>query len=83
MAHALETVSIGEVPLQVSTSKSGSTANPYILPWSMRGLLDEEYVKTELDGETQELLGQFDAWKPSSKVLRDVKFRLEAVKSRL
>lgn len=60
-----------------------TTANPFILPWSMRGLLEENFVKTELDKETTELLNQFDDWKPSSKVLKDVKFRLEAVKSRL
>lgn len=60
-----------------------ATANPFILPWSMRGVLEENFVKTELDKETTELLKQFDEWKPGSKVLKDVKFRLEAVKSRL
>jgi hypothetical protein len=49
----------------------------------MRGLLEEEYVRTELYIETTQLLEQFDDWKPTSKVLKDVKFRLEAVKSKL
>jgi len=49
----------------------------------MRGLLEEEYVRTELYAETTQLLEQFDNWKPTSKVLKDVKFRLEAVKSKL
>ena len=49
----------------------------------MRGLLEEEFVKTELNNETKELLTQFDHWKPSSKVLKDVKFRLEGVRSKL
>jgi len=49
----------------------------------MRGLLEEDFVKTELDAETTELLKQFDDWKPSTKVLKDVKYRLEAVKSKL
>lgn len=49
----------------------------------MRGLLEEEFVRTELNDETKELLTQFDHWKPSSKVLRDVKYRLEGIRSKL
>jgi hypothetical protein len=49
----------------------------------MRGLLEEDVVKTELDQETADLLKQFDEWKPTTKVLKDVKYRLEAVKSKL
>lgn len=81
--HALETTSISDVPLQVQDYHVSTNSNPFILPWSMRGLLEEEYVKTELDKETTELLEQFDKWKPTSKVLKDVKFRLEAVRSKL
>lgn len=58
-------------------------SNPFQLPWSMRGLLEEDLVKTELDQETAELLKQFDEWKPTTKVLKDVKYRLEVVKSKL
>ena len=49
----------------------------------MRGLLEEDFVKTELWAETDELLRQFDAWKPTTKALKDVKYRLEAVRSKL
>ena len=83
MQHALETTSVGDVPLQVQKYEVPTNTNPFILPWSMRGLLEEEYVRTELDQETTTLLEQFDNWKPASKVLKDVKFRLEAVKSKL
>ncbi|KAM0501228.1 hypothetical protein ACHAPB_005116 [Verticillium nonalfalfae] len=57
--------------------------NPYHLPWIMRGLLEEDFVKTELSAETEELLRQFDDWKPTTKALKDVKYRLEAVRSKL
>lgn len=57
--------------------------NPYVLPWIMRGLLEEDLVKTELSGEAGELLQQFDDWRPATKALRDVKYRLEAVRSKL
>lgn len=49
----------------------------------MRGLLEEDFVRTELSKETTELLEQFDAWEPSTKPLKDVKWRLEAVRSKL
>lgn len=49
----------------------------------MRGLLEEQFVKTDLYSETMELLKQFDEWKPTTKALKDVKYRLEVVKSKL
>lgn len=49
----------------------------------MRGLLEEDFVKTELHDETAELVKQYDDWKPVTKPLKDVKYRLEAVRSRL
>lgn len=81
--HALETTSAGDIPLELKKYEIPNTSNPYVLPWIMRGLLEEEFVKTELSSETTELLKQFDDWKPSTKVLKDVKYRLEAVRSKL
>jgi hypothetical protein len=49
----------------------------------MRGLLEEDFVKTELSNETAELVTRFDEWKPVTKALKDVKYRLEAVRSKL
>ena len=40
-------------------------------------------IKTVLGAETAELLQQFDDWRPTTKALKDVKYRLEAVRSRL
>lgn len=81
--HSLETTSIPFTPLQVQSYTVPTNSNPYILPWSMRGLLEEEFVKTQLNTEAVQLLEQFDAWKPTTKVLKDVKFRLEAIRSKL
>lgn len=80
---ALETSSVGKIPLQVQKYEVQTNSNPFQLPWSMRGLLEEDIIKTELDSETKELLQQFEDWKPSTKVLKDVKYRLEAIKSKL
>ncbi|KAJ8109734.1 hypothetical protein OPT61_g7242 [Boeremia exigua] len=62
---------------------TAANQNPYFLPWAMRGLLEEDFVKKELGGEVEELLSMFEEWKPSAKQLKEVKFRLEAVRSKL
>jgi hypothetical protein len=80
---ALETTTISDVPLDLKKYEIPTNANPYVLPWIMRGLLEEDFVRTELSSETTELLKQFDDWKPATKVLKDVKYRLEAVRSKL
>ena len=74
---------MGNVPMHIHKPGASSGQNPYILPFAMRGLLEEEYVRTELYGEITELIKQFDDWKPQKAVLKDVKFRLEGVRSRL
>ena len=84
---ALETTVISNTAIQfhkmIAPTASTSTANPYILPFAMRGVLEEEYVRHELSDETMELLKQFEDWKPSTKTLKDVKFRLEGIRSKL
>ncbi|WEW60986.1 hypothetical protein PRK78_006475 [Emydomyces testavorans] len=79
----LETTSVPATKLQVSKLRTSSPTNPYILPFAMRGVLEEDYVRRELSEETTQLLKQFDDWKPSTKVLKDVKFRLEGIRSKL
>lgn len=81
--YALETTSLVEISPQFSCEGATTSQNPYILPFAMRGVLEEDYVRTELYGEITELIKQFDEWKPSSKALKDVKFRLEGVRSKL
>ncbi|KAG6004488.1 hypothetical protein E4U21_001060 [Claviceps maximensis] len=84
ICHALETTSTpSPVPCEVAPREGIFSTNPYVLPWIMRGMLEEDFVKTELSSETEELLRQFDDWKPSNKALKDVKYRLEAVRSKL
>ncbi|KAG8165649.1 hypothetical protein KVR01_004201 [Diaporthe batatas] len=83
IAHALETTNAGDVPCEIQKFEGLTASNPYLLPWIMRGLLEEDFVKTELSAETEELLRQFDDWKPTTKALKDVKYRLEAVRSKL
>jgi hypothetical protein len=82
VSFALETSALKDVPIS-KRQTSNTMANPYVLPFAMRGILEEDYVKTELQNEAQELLAQFDDWKPTTKALKDVKFRLEGIRSKL
>ncbi|KKY16079.1 hypothetical protein UCDDS831_g07310 [Diplodia seriata] len=86
--HALETTSLPGATnpgLQIKDYEgTGSTgSNPYFLPWAMRGLLEEDFVRRELGDEVEGLLAMFESWKPTTKPLKDIKFRLEVVKSKL
>lgn len=89
--HALETIPSppeagvkgGVVWGPLQGPPSVKDANPFFLPWAMRGILEEESVKRLMGREVEELLGAFEEWRPISKGLRDVKFRLEAVRSKL
>ena len=97
ISYTLATTSLPGIPISCSKrqaapassstdGKSGSNStnsNPYILPFAMRGILEEEVVKRDLRDEARGLLQQFDAWEPKTKVLKDVKFRLEGVRLQL
>lgn len=85
--HSLETTSLAK-PIELIVKKYEGPpgikeSNPYFLPWAMRGILEEEVVKRELGSDIEMLLGMFEEWRPISKGLKDVKFRLEAVRSKL
>lgn len=83
VSHALETTIEKNASCRIEKFEGLANPNPYVLPWIMRGLLEEDFVKTELSAETAQLLKQFDDWKPVTKALKDIKFRLEAVRSKL
>jgi hypothetical protein len=71
---------IGAVIAPYEPLPTASNANPFFLPWAVRGMLEEELVKREMMDEVRELVAEFEEWKPTSKVLKDVRWRLEAVR---
>ncbi|RMZ84844.1 hypothetical protein DV737_g1003, partial [Chaetothyriales sp. CBS 132003] len=86
VAFALETTALPGIPLMYRRSLATaplSSGNPYVLPFAMRGILEEEFAKDKLRHEADDLLKQFDEWRPTTKVLKDVKFRLEGIRSKL
>ncbi|KAK7207912.1 hypothetical protein BZA70DRAFT_235621 [Myxozyma melibiosi] len=55
--------------------------NPYNLPWSVRGLFEQQFVREQLLDDMNKALEKFDEWDPDTKPLKDVKYRLSAIKS--
>lgn len=58
--------------------------NPYHLPWCMRGLLFETKIHIpQGNEEIDKLFEEFENWKPETKQLKDMKYRLNGIKSKL
>lgn len=88
LRHALETTDpAANTPVRVADDfavpKANSTHNPYLLPWCMRGLLGEAMTREPLTGHLDLLYNEFETWKPDSKPLKDLKYRLSAIQSKL
>jgi len=65
--------------------KAQQSLNPFYLPWGMRGVMDELKARGDqvLDDEMERLKTLYDDWKPVSKGMKEIKFRLEPVRSKL
>ncbi|KAF2772991.1 hypothetical protein EJ03DRAFT_324043 [Teratosphaeria nubilosa] len=72
-------------PYEPLGNGAAATPNPFYLPWAVRGMLGEEAVMRDvaLSEEVRILVGEFEGWRPGSKVLRDVRWRLEGVRAML
>src|SRR5271169_4039961 len=76
LRNTLETSSMKHMPLHVEPFKARTTPNPYLLPWSMRGVL-EETIHGHLSHELGQLKGEFAQWDPKGPKLKDLKWRME------
>lgn len=76
---------IVEEPRSVGSFVAPSRLNPYSLPWLMAHLmLDQNITQDEELRQDVELIKMlYGTWKPSDSVSKDVKFRLEGLKSKL
>jgi hypothetical protein len=72
------TTRASEATIPKLTLESFSTAdnakwnsNPYALPWSLRGLLEDEVVRRYFDPVIDKLLRDYNDWNPTTKTLKD------------
>ncbi|MBW0508906.1 hypothetical protein O181_048621 [Austropuccinia psidii MF-1] len=54
--------------------------NPYLLTWTLRGLIEDRQIQMLFGNELMTLRKQFEDWKPISKLLKDLKLKLEPFK---
>lgn len=72
-------------PYEAPGAVGSAEKNPFVLPWAVRGIFEERLVKSDskLQAEVKELVQEFEEWRPTSKILKDVRWRLEGVRSML
>ncbi|KAK9446597.1 uncharacterized protein V1518DRAFT_423549 [Limtongia smithiae] len=81
--HALETSDIPDVPVHVDDRfevPMPSNYNPYHLPWSVRGMFEQDFVRKHLTPDVTRVLDLFDEWNPDTKPLKEIKYRLSAIR---
>ncbi|RCH88281.1 hypothetical protein CU097_009443 [Rhizopus azygosporus] len=73
-------------PQEVATIepfKAKQSSNPYYIPWAMRGICSDPSILAheELKTELNSLLRLFEMWNPTSSKLKELKFKLDPLKS--
>ncbi|KAJ3092004.1 hypothetical protein HK102_011630 [Quaeritorhiza haematococci] len=71
--------------MQLSQFSAPTRLNPYYLPWIMASLLHNKDIQShpELMGELENLLRMFEGWEPVSRAAKELKYRLEPLRSKL
>lgn len=69
-------------PLEVETFAARDARNDFELPWIMRAIVDSPEVKDLFPEELKDLRESILAWKPQTKILREIKKRLEPMAGR-
>ncbi|KAI8602370.1 hypothetical protein EDD21DRAFT_303840 [Dissophora ornata] len=65
--------------------KAKQRLNPFYLPWGMRGIADEIMARGDqvLIKELERLMRLYNKWDPVTKGMKEIKFRLEPIRSKL
>lgn len=69
----------------LNSFKAKQRLNPFYLPWGMRGIADEITARGDqvLIKELERLKRLYNEWNPVTKGMKEIKFRLEPVRSKL
>ncbi|KAF9107587.1 hypothetical protein BGX27_008685 [Mortierella sp. AM989] len=69
----------------INPFKAKQRLNPFYLPWGMRGVADEIMARGDqiLIKELERLKKLYNEWNPVTKGMKEIKFRLEPVRSKL
>ncbi|WWC92594.1 uncharacterized protein L201_007553 [Kwoniella dendrophila CBS 6074] len=69
-------------PLEIEPFSARDAKNDFELPWIMRALVDSPEVKDLFPGELKDLKEGVLHWRPNTKVLKEIKKRLEPMAGR-
>ncbi|KAL1412606.1 hypothetical protein Q8F55_000353 [Vanrija albida] len=69
-------------PLEIEPFAARDARNDFELPWIMRAIVDSPEVKDLFPEELKDLRDSILAWKPATKILREIKKRLEPMAGR-
>ncbi|CAG8786800.1 17642_t:CDS:2, partial [Dentiscutata erythropus] len=77
--YLFEVPSLRTSEAKINKFQAQPKSNPYFLPWSVRGILEDKNVTRNpfLVNEVTRLKKLYEDWDPPSKVLKELKFRLE------
>ncbi|GAA6002426.1 uncharacterized protein JCM10292_006652 [Rhodotorula paludigena] len=88
--YHFETTSLTEAPTALDTLASPpplsmsfnprDRRNPYLLTWALRGIIEDPQVCELFSNELAALREAYETWKPQTKVLKDVKLKLEGIR---
>ncbi|GJN87541.1 hypothetical protein Rhopal_000495-T1 [Rhodotorula paludigena] len=88
--YHFETTSLTEAPTALDTLASPpplsmsfnprDRRNPYLLTWALRGIIEDPQVRELFSNELAALREAYETWKPQTKVLKDVKLKLEGIR---
>lgn len=68
-----------EVQLTVQPFKARASRNDYLLPWALRGLIEDQRVMAIVGDELAVLRQAFHAWAPKTNALKEIRRKLEPI----
>lgn len=56
-----------------------ASPNPFVLPWALRALVEDAKRRSQDDELLNRLYAEYSKWNPTSKAMRELRFRLAAM----
>ncbi|GAA5951517.1 hypothetical protein JCM10213_002750 [Rhodosporidiobolus nylandii] len=88
--YHFETTTLTEAPTHLDTQAAPpplsmsfnprDRRNPYLATWALRGIIEDSQVRELFGNELVALQEAYETWKPQTKVLKDVKLKLEGIR---
>ena len=55
--------------------------NPYEIPWSLRGLLEDANIRRFYADNIAAVLADFGSWAPGSKAMKELRWRISPIRT--